>query len=105
MKNKYISNYAIALMLTILLVVTGCGGDSSANKTKILKLSFNQTMENPEAMAMVYFSEKFNEATDGRYTIEIYPSEQLGGQQQYDLSLKTQRRVAQMTAVISSVMS
>jgi len=46
----------------------------------VLKCAFNQTMENPEAQTMVQLSDKLYDATEGRYSIEVYPSEQLGSQ-------------------------
>lgn len=46
----------------------------------VLKLAFNQTMENPEAKTIVDLSDKLYDATEGRYSIEVYPSEQLGSQ-------------------------
>ena len=46
----------------------------------VFKCAFNQTMENPEAKTMVELSDKLYDATEGRYSIEVYPSEQLGSQ-------------------------
>lgn len=46
----------------------------------VLKLAFNQTMENPETKTIVDLSDKLYDATEGRYSIEVYPSEQLGSQ-------------------------
>ena len=46
----------------------------------VLKLAFNQTMENPEAKTIVDLSDKLYDATEGRCSIEVYPSEQLGSQ-------------------------
>lgn len=46
----------------------------------VLKYAFNQTLENPEAQAVLAMSDKLYDATDGRYSIEVYPSEQLGSQ-------------------------
>ncbi len=68
---------ALALASVMILGITGCSGKE---ETKVLKLSFNQTMENPEAKTIVDLSEKLMEATDGRYSIEVYPSEGLGNQ-------------------------
>ena len=71
------------------------GGDAPANSgdatppadnggakvgATVLKCAFNQTMENPEAKTMVELSDKLYDATEGRYSIEVYPSEQLGSQ-------------------------
>ncbi len=74
----------ILVMIALLLVASlvFAGGSSDTDGKKVFKLSFNQTMENPEAMTMVDFSKQLEEATGGRYAIEVYPSEQLGAQQQ-----------------------
>lgn len=50
--------------------------------TKVLKCAFNQTITNPEAKTLQWIGEKLLEATDGRYTIEVYPDAQLGDQAQ-----------------------
>lgn len=56
--------------------------DEDKTGETVFKLSFNQTLENPEAMAMLDMSDDLYVATEGRYSIEVYPSEQLGAQQQ-----------------------
>lgn len=57
---------------------------SAASSTKVgktvLKCSFNQSIDNPEAQTVVQLSDKLYDATDGRYSIEVYPNEQLGDQ-------------------------
>lgn len=56
------------------------GGSSDKVGATILKYAFNQTIDNPEAKAVLALSDKLYDATDGRYSIEVYPSEQLGSQ-------------------------
>lgn len=59
------------------------GAASNAGEKKgatVLKYAFNQTLENPEAQAVLALSDKLYDETDGRYSIEVYPSEQLGSQ-------------------------
>lgn len=94
---------ALALLLagTLMVGATACGGDKtnesaapaeSAAQTAdnggakvgqtVLKCSFNQTIENPEAKTVLELSDKLYDATEGRYSIEVYPSEQLGSQQE-----------------------
>ena len=46
----------------------------------VFRLSFNQTMENPQARSIVRLSDQLYDATEGRFSIEVYPSEQLGSQ-------------------------
>lgn len=57
-------------------------GSSTKVGEKVFKVSFNQTLDNPEAVAVQYLSDQFYDATEGRYSFEIYPSETLGSQQQ-----------------------
>lgn len=97
---------AMALFLAGAMVVTmvGCGNKDNGSTTTagagngettaessaagksdkvgqtVLKYAFNQTLENPEAQAVVEMSDKLYDATEGRYSIEVYPSEQLGSQ-------------------------
>lgn len=58
----------------------GSSNDGSKVGQTVLKCAFNQTMENPEAKTVVELSDKLYDATEGRYSIEVYPSEQLGSQ-------------------------
>ncbi len=46
----------------------------------VFKLAFNQTTEHPQYAAGEAFGKMLEEATDGRYSIKVYPNEQLGGQ-------------------------
>lgn len=45
-----------------------------------LRLSFNQSIDNPQAQTVLYLSDNLYRATEGRYSIEIFPNEQLGNQ-------------------------
>lgn len=47
----------------------------------VLKCAFNQSADNPEAETVRQMSDKLYDATDGRYSIEVYPNELLGNQQ------------------------
>lgn len=48
----------------------------------VLKCSFNQSVDNPEAQTVVELSDKLYDTTEGRYSIEVYPNEQLGAQKE-----------------------
>ena len=48
----------------------------------VLKCAFSQTIENPEAKTLQKLSDDLYDATEGRYSIEVYPDAQLGDQQQ-----------------------
>lgn len=104
MKNAKKSALALMLASALLVTATGCGGSASSTPAAstpaqsgsttssttegpkvgktVLKLSFNQSIENPEAKTALDLSDKLYDATQGRYSIEVYPNEQLGAQQQ-----------------------
>lgn len=46
----------------------------------VLKCAFNQTIDNPEAKTLQKLSDDLYDATEGRYSIEVYPDAQLGNQ-------------------------
>lgn len=48
----------------------------------VLKCAFNQTITNPEAQTLQWISDQLFDATEGRYSIEVYPDAQLGDQAQ-----------------------
>ncbi|MGN0982763.1 MAG: TRAP transporter substrate-binding protein, partial [Candidatus Limivicinus sp.] len=77
---------AMLLALVMVLALCACGSKTEAPaaavETKVLKCAFNQTIENPEAKTLQWIGEKLYEATEGRYTIEVYPDAQLGDQAQ-----------------------
>lgn len=54
--------------------------EAPAVETKVLKCAFNQSIDNPEAQTLQWIGEQLFEATEGRYSIEVYPNEQLGDQ-------------------------
>jgi len=68
------------------LSMAACGGGSSSGDSSgggqqtVFKLAFNQTEEHPQYLAAVELGKKLEEATDGRYSIKVYPNEQLGTQ-------------------------
>ena len=45
-----------------------------------LSLSFNQSIDNPQARTILRLSDQLYDATEGRYSIQIFPNEQLGPQ-------------------------
>lgn len=81
MKRKVILSSVIGIAATL---IVGCGGvngaTSTETETKIVRVAFNQSESHPEYIAMKEFGEKFEEATDGAYKVEIYPNAVLGDQ-------------------------
>ncbi len=78
-------------VLTLLTVVAlaggtvGCGATapgSSGSQNTILRLALNQTKEHPSYVALNSFGDRLDQATDGRFTIDIFPNEVLGAQQE-----------------------
>ena len=45
-----------------------------------LRLSFNQSIDNPQAQTILHLSDQLHTATEGRFSIEVFPNEQLGNQ-------------------------
>ena len=67
------------------LALTACGGtDPGAGggntEAKIFRVAFNQTEAHPQFKAAAAMGKELEEATEGRYSIEVYANETLGGQ-------------------------
>lgn len=106
---KKILSVVTTAVLALSLVACGSSAASTANpaadaasgKTTTLKLSFNQSEAHPQFKALTELSQKFYEATDGRYTIEISPNELLGNQKDSFESVQT--GAIQMAMVANSI--
>ena len=59
----------------------GTTGGAKVGQT-VLKCAFNQTITNPEAQTLLKISDDLYDATDGRYSLEVYPDASLGDQAQ-----------------------
>ncbi|MFC4554715.1 TRAP transporter substrate-binding protein [Georgenia faecalis] len=69
------------------LVLAACGGgdtaadgDGGGADGRSLRLALNQTEEHPSFIALENFGSTLDEATDGRWSIDVYPNETLGAQ-------------------------
>mgnify|MGYP000331897722 CR=1 FL=1 len=81
--SKVILTGTVGLMSLSLAACGGGSGDGSSaggGSQTVFKLAFNQTEDHPQYAAGVALGEKLEEATDGRYSVKVYPNEQLGGQ-------------------------
>lgn len=82
--SKVIMTGAVGLITLGLVACGGSGsGDSSSGSgggQTVFKLAFNQTDQHPQYKAGVELGKRLEEATDGRYSIKVYPNEQLGNQ-------------------------
>ena len=64
----------------------GANGDNGAagqtSDGKAMRLSINQTEEHPSTIALESFNERLDAATEGRWSVDVYPNETLGAQQE-----------------------
>lgn len=80
----------VALVSATMLVLAACsssagddGGDApSGEASTSWRLALNQTEDHPLTVAVSNFADRVAERTDGRFTIDIYPNETLGAQQE-----------------------
>jgi len=70
---------SILVILPALLLFTGC---AQKEQGKVLKLAHGLDPSHPVHNAMVYMAERCQEISGGELSIEIYPSGQLGSEQQ-----------------------
>lgn len=68
-------------MLATLLIV-GFSGCTELRDIRYLKLAHTLPPDHPVHNAMVFMAQRCSELSDGKMEIEIYPSEQLGSEQQ-----------------------
>ena len=80
-------------------------GENAASEAKVgetvFRCAFNQSAENPEAETLRRLSDALYDATEGRYSIEVYPNETLGSQAETFELLTT--GVLEMTLVSTSI--
>jgi tripartite ATP-independent transporter DctP family solute receptor len=70
---------SILVTLTFSLMIMSCG---PLEQGKVLKLAHGLDPSHPVHSAMVYMADRCKEISEGELTIEIYPSGQLGSEQQ-----------------------
>ncbi|MEE6271946.1 TRAP transporter substrate-binding protein [Georgenia wangjunii] len=58
----------------------GDGGDTAASDGRTMRLALNQTEEHPSYIALENMGAAVEEATGGRWSIDVYPNETLGAQ-------------------------
>lgn len=72
---------AVALS-ALAVAVSGFVTTALADEEVVWKMAFNQPEGHPEYVAVQKFSEKLKAATNGKYSIEIFPNELLGSQKE-----------------------
>ncbi len=88
------------VVLAALLVGSGCSTDASTGNS--LKLAHGMSTDHPVHLGMVYMADYVDSISAGQLQLEIYPSQQLGGERQL-LELLQIGSLA-MTKVSASVM-
>ncbi len=76
---KYLSARLLLPFLCCSLVFTGCGAKSDVI---VLKLAHGLDLQHPVHIAMEYMGERLREKSNGKITLEIFPSEQLGSERE-----------------------
>ena len=71
----------LAVVMIVALATTAFADDAKVGQT-VLKVAFNQTITNPEAQTLLKISDDLYDATEGRYSLEVYPDASLGDQAQ-----------------------
>jgi len=77
--GKNMQSRSSFLILLLLLLLTACGNQQQG---KVLKLAHGLDPSHPVHKAMVHMADQCKEISGGELSIEIYPSGQLGSEQQ-----------------------
>lgn len=89
MRTKTLTMAALATATALTLAACGGGETTGDGETAAaggngggatLRLALNQTEEHPSYIALDNFGQRLEEATEGRYSIDVYPNETLGAQ-------------------------
>lgn len=112
--NKKKISLLLILSLLLVTIVTGCGGNENSDEATnndggndeeiVLKLGHTGVIDHYYQEGSLKFAELVNEKSDGKVTIEVYPSDQLGGQRESveGCQLGTQDMVLTSTMVLSN---
>ena len=73
-------NVAIATLVAALILPGALGGETVSAAEIVLKAGHSQNAGEPMDVALKMMAEHLEEATDGKATIEVFPSMQLGGE-------------------------
>jgi tripartite ATP-independent transporter DctP family solute receptor len=83
---------AIGATAVLALGLTGCAsgagagsganaGEETGGEARVFRVAFNQNESHPQAQAILELSDKLEEATDGKYSLELYADGTLGAQE------------------------
>ncbi|WP_203136761.1 TRAP transporter substrate-binding protein [Microbacterium sp. JZ31] len=80
--HKRILAASAAAVLALSLAGCASGGDGgSGGESRVFRVAFNQNTEHPQAQAILELSDRLEEETDGRYSLELFPDGTLGAQE------------------------
>lgn len=74
-KNKL----SFILVSALLLIMTSCRGTSEITE---LKLAHGLSIDHPVHISLEFMAKRINELSGGQLSVDVYPSEQLGSEQQ-----------------------
>jgi tripartite ATP-independent transporter DctP family solute receptor len=81
MQKRILAASAAAVLALSLAGCSSGGGGGSEGESRVFRVAFNQNTEHPQAQAILELSDKLEEATDGRYSLELFPDGTLGAQE------------------------
>lgn len=106
--KKFLSMLLVLVMaLTSVFVMTGCGGDDSADGDAVagdvieMKISHIASETDPIHMGWAYLKEQLEERSEGRIQVTIYSNKALSNSNNEDAE-KVQQNIVQMTSVPTS---
>ena len=79
---KKLLSLTLALCLSLSLLPAANAANSEKVGKTVLKVAFSQTASNPEAQTILKLSDDLYDATNGRYSLELFPDSSLGDQAQ-----------------------
>ncbi|MPM25046.1 Solute-binding protein [bioreactor metagenome] len=79
MKQSKLAASAIVGLISLSLAACGSGGESGGKAEQVVfKLAVSQPQEHPQYQAGLELGKRLEEATDGRYSVQVYGNETLG---------------------------
>ncbi len=78
---RRLQKWCVSVFTAAITIVsmTGCGADSTTEE-RIIRIGHNQPTDHPTNIALKAFEEYIDEKFEGKYNVEVYPSELLGSQ-------------------------
>lgn len=73
------NNFAVILLCALFLIMTSCRGASEITE---LKLAHGLSIDHPVHISLEFMAKRINELSEGQLSVDVYPSEQLGSEQQ-----------------------